>query len=446
MELLKFEPTPVDQLSTISKWFHKIFPFMDRLTSRQRNWFIGITLFNLVSFILLNTLGGAGLLNPLILLVVLQGFNFWYYVSIRNDRPKTKVRDWVDTITFAVVAATFIRTFFIEAYTIPTSSMENSLLVGDFLFVSKMSYGARVPNTPLSFPFVHNKLPFIEGKSYLKLVQLPYGRMPGFGSVQRGDAVVFNYPMEDWHPVDKKENYIKRCVAIAGDSLEVRNKQVFINGKPQGYSHPENLQYKYFLYSNQPLDIQQLHDEFLVNIDANSGNGPMEGHESIYLFDLNQTQLAGLSKWKSIDSIRLAYPFTAGFPDPSVFPASPELFNWNPDFYGPIWIPKAGATIALNEKTLALYERAITVYEGNKLEWVNGQFLLNGNPTTSYTFKMNYHWMMGDNRHNSLDSRFWGFVPEDHVVGKAVFIWLSMDRFAKGMGIRWNRMFHTVGR
>lgn len=444
MENKKFEPTPVAELPKLAQWFHKVFSFMDRLTSRQRNWFIGITFFNVICFLLLITAAKAGLVNPLILLLVLQGFNFWYYVTIKNDRPKSKSRDWVDTITFAVVAATFIRTFFIEAYTIPTPSMENSLLVGDFLFVSKMSYGARVPNTPLSFPFVHNKLPFVNGKSYLKLVTLPYTRMPGFGTVERGDAVVFNYPMEDWHPADKKENYIKRCVAIAGDTLEVRNKQVYIDGVAQKYRHPENLQYKYYVFASQPLDLQKLHTDLNINIDKESGNGVMDGHTSLYCFDLNANQYQSLKKTTGVDSVRLVYQFTKGFPSADIFPNQPELFNWNPDFYGPIWIPQKGGTIELTEKNLYIYERAITIYEGNKLEWDGQTAYINGKPAQTYTFKMNYYWMMGDNRHNSLDSRFWGFVPEDHIVGKAVFIWMSWDRFAEGIGIRFNRLFHLV--
>jgi len=343
---------------------------------------------------------------------------------------KTVVREWTDAIIFAVIAATIIRTFLLEAYTIPTPSMEKSLLVGDFLFVSKYAYGPKVPNTPLSFPFAHHTLPFTKStKSYLEWITLPLYRLPGLGNVQRNDAVVFNYPDGDtttvelqsnysyyalvrehgrdaiWNkaipnpidmehrpikltviarPVDKRENFIKRCVAIAGDTLEIINQDVYINGEKMIYG---------------------------------------KGIELIFS-----------------RSTRSKNEF-----DPNIFPYK-KNYPWNVDNYGPLYIPKEGATVKIDTSNICLYERIISAYEGNDLKIKDGKIYINNEIADSYTFNMNYYWLMGDNRHNSADSRYWGFVPEDHVVGKAVFVWLSLDNTKSLFNgkIRWNKMFRIV--
>lgn len=427
--------TPQPEKHPLS-FLEKVFPFAKRLTRRQVNWFYGITIFNVMSFILLATLAGAGFINPFLLLLIFQGFNILYYITIRNDKPRTSTREWVDAIVFAVVAASFIRMFFIELYTIPTSSMESSLLTGDYLFVSKVSYGPRVPNTPLSFPFVHNRMPFSMRKSYFEFVTLPYARIPGFGSVQKGDAVVFNYP-DDPYPVDKKENYIKRCVATAGDTLMIKNSQVYINGVAQTYQHPENLQYKYVVVGNGPLDTVKMHKDLGVNMTT---KGEDFSHPNMLILDLSAKQIAELKKWPSIKSVE---PYDMSSTAGTLFPGDQNL-NWSVDNYGPLWIPKKGATIQLTMENAMKYGICIRKYEHHEIEYDGKSFKIDGKVATTYTFEMDYYWMMGDNRHNSMDSRYWGFVPEDHIVGKAVFIFFSLDNFNGANSVRWNRVFKFV--
>ncbi len=390
----------------------------------------------------------------------------------REEPKKSVTREWVDAIVFAVVAATIIRTFLIEAYTIPTSSMEKSLLVGDYLFVSKIAYGPKVPNTPLSFPFVHHTLPLTtDTKSYLDWVHLPYFRFPGMGHVQRYDAVVFNYPAGDtvstrfqsnvsyytlvkkygrkrvwsdkrnfgdivYRPVDKRENYIKRCIGLPGDTLQIIDRQVYINGKES--HNPGKYQFQYEVIT----DGHSINPKILDKLNITEGGSTSVPGDFVYvLTNEARDALAKLSIVKKIVPINEK----AGVWDREIFPYD-SLYKWNRDNYGPIWIPKKGATIALNRKTLPLYRRAIRVYEGNDLKEKDGKVYINGEPADHYTFKMNYYWMMGDNRHNSADSRYWGFVPEDHIVGKAEFVWLSMDpnkSLLEGK-IRWNKMMRFV--
>lgn len=359
----------------------------------------------------------------------------WFLLKTRPGQRKSATREWIDAIIFAVIAATIIRTFFIEAYTIPTPSMEKSLLVGDFLFVSKVSYGARIPNTPLSFPFAHHTLPVVGGKSYLEWIKIGYHRLPGFGDVKKGDCVVFNWPAEnEGRPVDKKENYIKRCVGTAGDTIEVREREVYIDGVKT--IAPKNSQTSFHVvtdgtgFSEQAIQRVGLRDgEMLSPIEFN--------------FNLTKAAAADLKSFGNVKSVE-ENSVPQGAYQEFIFPFN-QKYNWNVDNFGPLWIPKKGETIKINSENIALYRKVIGEYEQNNLEERDGKIIVNGKAVDTYTFKMNYYFMMGDNRHNSADSRFWGFVPEDHIVGKAVFIWMSWDSQGSFLKkVRWGRLFNLV--
>ncbi|HTN20393.1 MAG TPA: signal peptidase I [Pelobium sp.] len=363
--------------------------------------------------------------------------NWKFWKKNKEKKKKSAGREWLDAIVFAVIAATIIRGLFIEAYTIPTGSMERSLLVGDFLFVSKMSYGARTPITPVAFPFAHHTMPITGTKAYWDGIQLPYYRLPGFGDIERNDVVVFNYPMDADaplnRPVDKRENYIKRCLGISGDTLKIIDAVVYINGKPTDL--PKMSQTQYYVKTDgtdfNPMALQEIKaDVERVNNDE-------------YVITMPKGEV---DKIKAFSNVKVVTPVIAekNTFEQQVFPSDPH-YKWNQDNFGPLIIPKKGWTVKLDSLTLPLYQRAITVYEGNKLE-VNGTDIkINGKSTDSYTFKMNYYWMMGDNRHNSLDSRYWGFVPEDHIVGKALFIWMSWDENGSFLNkIRWNRLLKGI--
>jgi len=397
----------------------------------------------------------------------------WAFWKKKNPPggKQTKVVEWVDAIIFAVIAATFIRMFFIEAYTIPTSSMEKSLLVGDYLFVSKVAYGPKTPNTPLSFPFVHNTLPLTRTKkSYVEWIKQPYKRLAGFGDVKNNDVVVFHFPEGDtvalnvqnqsyyqlirtygrdrvWNdtrsfgevvarPVDKRENYIKRCIGIPGDEIQMVRGQVTVNGKPQ--KHFDGVQHNYIVRTNgtsiNPKALDRLH---IAEDDRTVFSSER------YVFPLTDENVEKLKNFSNVTSVEKIVE-EAGDWEPAVFPGD-ENFPWNVDNFGPLTIPAKGETVQLTPDNLPLYERVIDVYENNDLEVKNGTIYINGEETTSYTFEMDYYWMMGDNRHNSADSRYWGFVPEDHVVGKASFIWLSLDKDRSLLQkIRLRRMFRTI--
>ncbi|MFM8431560.1 MAG: signal peptidase I [Bacteroidota bacterium] len=359
----------------------------------------------------------------------------WFLLKTKPGQRKSVAREWFDAIVFAVIAATIIRTFLIEAYTIPTPSMEKSLLVGDFLFVSKVSYGARVPMTPLSFPFAHNTMPIVNGKSYLEWIKVGYHRLPGFGSVKRGDCVVFNWPAEEeGRPVDKKENYIKRCIAIAGDTVSLRNQEVFINGKLQEL--PENSETSYHIMTDgKRFNEQAMHKLGVTDVEPLS---PVEFN--MHLTKTAAQEIKGFGNVLMIQPNRIPQELFHEF----IFPFE-KHYGWNVDNFGPLWVPKKGAVVKLDTTNLPLYRKVISEYEGNQLQVDGDKILINGKQTDSYTFKMDYYFMMGDNRHNSQDSRFWGFVPEDHIVGKAVFIWMSWDANGSFLGkIRWNRLFRSV--
>ncbi len=368
-----------------------------------------------------------------------------FWKKKKSAEKKGFVREWTDAIIFAVIAATLIRLFLIEAYTIPTSSMEKSLLIGDFLFVSKVSYGPRIPNTPLAFPFAHHTLPGTQTRSYLEWIKLPYWRLPGFGDIDNNDVVVFNYPMESFRPVDKRENYIKRCVAIPGDELEVRDRELYING--EAAARPEKMQYGYKVKT----DGSGFNPKVLKKFDITEGG--RVSNQGDFTLTMTDEAMNGISGFKNVKDLKPSITEKGVYAE-YIFPNSDaELksnkdrkFFWNVDNFGPIVIPQKDSTVHLTMDNLAIYERIIDFYENNELTLQEGKIIINGVETDTYTFKMDYYFMMGDNRHNSADGRFWGFVPEDHIVGKAVFIWLSIDKNASGLfdRIRWGRMFSLI--
>lgn len=313
--------------------------------------------------------------------------------------------------------------------------MEGSLLTGDYILVSKLSYGPRIPNTPLSFPFAHQRMPFTENTpSFLDWIKIPYLRLFGAPDPEHGDVVVFNYPMEDELPVDQRTYYIKRCVGLPGDSLEVRNGLVFINGKQEDV--PENLQFNY----KAVLDVDTIDSQKVSELGIHEG-GKMR-NKGEYWFTLDPGSVEKLKTIDHVKDVSILLEKKGTYSD-YMFPEN-EHFIWNVDFFGPLYIPQKGQTIHLTVDSLPLYERIIQVYEGNELRQSNDSIFINGQYATSYTFKMNYYFMMGDNRHNSADSRFWGFVPEDHIVGKAVLVLMSIDRSEEGSHIRSGRWFHSV--
>ncbi len=418
-----------------------------------------------------------------------------------SERPVRFVMSWVDALVFALVAVYFINQFFFQNYVIPSSSLEKSLLTGDYLFVSKVSYGPRIPQTPLTMPLTQHTLPIIKTKSYIDWPHWDYRRVKGLGHVKLNDIVVFNYPAGDtivneerWQaadfyqmaysfgqqidqqnnpspvdpstlnaqeqhdyfdrlyaigrnyiannpneygnigsrPTDRRENYVKRCVGLPGQTLQIKNRIVYLDGKPN--KEPENVQYTYYVKLKQDIPDDVLKELGISIEDLTSLN------QSGYM-PLTKRAVAYLKGRKDlVQSIRL----NTDAPTGDLYPLN-AVTGWTRDNYGPVWIPKRGATVQLSLKNIALYERPIRVYENNELTVKNNQIYINGRLAHSYTFKMDYYWMMGDNRHNSADSRYWGFVPEDHIVGKPIFIWWSSDPDRKGLGgVRWSRLFRWV--
>lgn len=418
----------------------------------------------------------------------------WTFWKPRDPAKKTFITEWVDAIIFAVVAASIIRMFLIEAYTIPTSSMEKSMLVGDYLFVSKYHYGPKLPNTPISFPFVHHTLPLTDHTpSYLEWLDLPYHRLAGIEAISRNDIVVFNFPEGDTvcanvqaasyyalvrqygrkailedkiagdimvRPVDKKENYIKRCVAIPGDSIKIIDSQLYVNGQKQEIF--DGMQYNYYLVTNGQVLNSKFLERYGISKEDNENakrfsNSPddmnfVNNNPELNQYDLGNLYLIPLTQDKA-DAIR-KNPFIKavvknirekGLSDADIFPHSAENYNWNRDNFGTLYIPKKGETVTLTEANIHIYQRLIQVYEQNDLKITDHQFYINGEKTSTYTFKMNYYWLMGDNRHNSADSRYWGFVPEDHIVGKALMVWFSSDKDKSfPANIRWDRVLTMI--
>ncbi len=413
-------------------------------------------------------------------------WTFWK----KREGENSKLVEWIDALIFAVIAVSFINIFFFQNFKIPTGSMEKTLLIGDHLFVSKVSYGPRLPMTPLSFPFTQHTMPLVGGKSYLEWIKRPYRRLPGTGHVKRFDIVVFNFPAGDtvcleqqaqsyysivrsaamelinrdrmegknkasydsylakarrivknrYHivvrPVDKEDNYIKRCVAMPGDSLQIIHGDLYINGEKV----PEfpGQQYRYIIRTNgarlNPVTLERMH---IYKSDV------MHMGSSEYVMPLTKANYEKIKKFHIVKSIT-RYENPAGTYAYYIFPHSPD-YPWNEDNFGPLWIPEKGATVQLTLKNLPKYKRIIEAYEHNTLQVKDSTIYINGRPASSYTFKYNYYWMMGDNRHDSADSRFWGFVPETHIVGKPKYIWLSLDKEKHfPANIRVRRMFKKI--
>ncbi len=445
------------------------------------------------------------------LVILTLGFYTYYinytqnptYIVDRSLVPTNKTADTISSLLFAIVVATFVHTYFIQPFTIPTSSLEKSLLVGDFLFVSKYNYGARTPMTTVAAPMVHDTIPFINIKSYSSYPQLPYFRLPGYEKIKNNDIVVFNWPTDTLYnmyktadkryekPIDKKTNYVKRCVGIAGDSLQIKNGIVFINGKE--LILPERAKPQYFYKINLKDDsadnvkndynITEAYDSFEISNEI--WDRPEVKSELINVYKFEETGRDSLKSYVTgaidqnlFDKLNLKYSKSFFYGnltnekyekiktdsriksiekristenEDGIFPdfkdGKPSTTNkWNLDNFGPIYIPKKGATVAINKQTLPFYKTIINEYEGNDLQVNGNEIRINGQVATSYTFKQDYFWMMGDNRHNSLDARYFGYTPENHIVGKPVFIWMSWDSNGKGImnKIRWERLFTTV--
>lgn len=367
--------------------------------------------------------------------------------SVESKKRKSPAREWFDSVLFAVVAATLIRWLFFEAFTIPTPSMENSLLVGDFLFVSKLHYGTRTPKTPLQVPLTHQTIWGTNIPSYTSLIQLPQYRLPGFSEVKRGDVVVFNYPPEMQHPVDLKTNYIKRCVGLPGDKVEVRDLQVYANG--QAMENPPRMENEYFVATTTAVNEEKVFRENGIsefNSYTEGDNDTIKGNEQMGYLVFTTTEIAAkLKSYDFVKSITLVKS-DKDITEPMLYPNS-SLFKWNRDNYGPITVPKEGMVVQLTPENIAVYGPVIKSYEDNEDVVVEEKSVkIAGKAITSYTFKQDYYFMMGDNRHNSADSRYWGFVPMDHIVGKAVFVWMSIDPNPTSFfnKIRWSRIFRVI--
>jgi signal peptidase I len=396
---------------------------------------------------------------------------FWRKTYKEGEKPNVLL-EWLDAIIYAVIVVTFINMFFIQSFVIPTSSMEKTLMTGDYLFVGKLAYGPKVAERPLSIPFVHNALPN-GSKSYSDLIKIDYRRLAGFSEVKRDDNVVFGFPhgdtvlrkcpTDDYYthvrlngreytekmygpltvrPVDKKDNYVKRCVAIAGDTLQIKDGQVYVNGVPQE-SYP-GIQNTYTVVTNGTSINSKILDDMDVNPNEYWFDAALPGYRSIPLNKVNAEKVGKLGNVVKVEQNIDSFP--PDYPDSYllIFPFSRD-FQWTRDNYGPLYIPAKDATVEINLTNLPLYRRIISVYEKNTLEVKDGKIFINGEIAESYTFKQDYYFMMGDNRHNSLDSRYWGFVPEDHIVGKPRVIWFSSDKnkpFPRN--IRWNRLFKFV--
>ena len=369
------------------------------------------------------------------------------YVTNRNLNPENKTSDTISSLLFAIIVATFVHTYFLQPYTIPTSSLEKSLLVGDFLFVSKYNYGARVPMTTVALPMVHDSIPILHTKSYLNFPELPYLRLPALQTIKRTDIVVFNWPADTVHyfgdtktiglrkPIDKKSNYVKRCVGIAGDTLSIVDGFVYINGAVLVLPERAKPQFSYTITT----DGSSFDPTYLLK-ELNITDGVYQTAQNSFYFNALTEESA--SRLKNNPIVKSIVRNIDKETEAGVFPKNNK---WNRDNYGPIYIPQKGKTVALNTENLPFYKKIIGEYEENDLKIIGSEIRINGQVANEYTFKQNYYWMMGDNRHNSEDSRYWGFVPENHIVGKPVFIWMSWDTNGKGLGkIRWERLFTTV--
>lgn len=440
-----------------------------QIINRPKWWTIllFIPIVNLIMFpvIWVETLRsfGRNSTTDTVLGIVTLGLNIYYinytqevqYIENRSLKPRTTAGEWVSSILFAVVAATIVHAYIMQPFTIPTSSLEKTLLVGDFLFVSKFHYGARMPMTAVSFPMTHDTIPVVRKKSYLAKPQIPYTRIPGFQKIKRNDIVVFNWPVDTvnafhqygdgkyhYKPVDKKSNYVKRCVGIPGDSISIVDGIVYVNGEKNTLPDRAKVQFSYLVKTNGPLNPEMLYNRY----DITDG---YDHRENVYLFPaISEESVSMLKNNPNVVEVSRFNRQEDGQWDRTVFP-NDSRYPWNNDFMGPIYIPEKGKTVEINAETIPFYKRIIEVYEGaelgveHKITKNGTEVLLNGNPITEYTFQMDYYWMMGDNRNNSEDARTWGFVPFNHVVGKPVFIWMSWD--SMNGKVRWDRVFTTVG-
>jgi signal peptidase I len=379
-----------------------------------------------------------------------MNWKFWKK-SEKKEVKKSAIREWWDAILFAVVAATLIRWLIMEAYTIPTPSMENSLLVGDFLFVSKFHYGTRTPRTPLQIPLTHQKIWFTNIPSYIPAVQLPTFRLPGISSVKNNDVVVFNVPgmrENNWdiqfqsesswtkYPVDLKTNYIKRCVAIGGDVLEIKNREIYINGNAVPSAPDQRFEYQ--VASNDEINERNLS---AIGLDGDDYKQPVRANNLVYTnMCLTKNTLEKVKSLPYVKSVELTQN------ENECFPFSTYTKSWTGSNFGPLTIPKEGMKLVINDSTLSIYGSTIKDYENLKDVKIEGnKLIIEGKEVTEYTFNQNYYFMMGDNRDNSHDSRYWGFVPADHIVGKGFFIWLSLDKYGSFIDkIRWNRFFKLI--
>ncbi len=463
-----------------------------------KDWIKLIVVLTLYLLFLLWVKSWLGLIVvPFIVDNYITKFINWGWWKKSENKLLRQVMSWVDAIVFALIAVYFVNLYFFQNYVIPTSSLEKSLLVGDYLFVSKLNYGPRKPQTPLSMPLTQHTMPITNGKSYLDFIQWPYERVKGLENIELNDIVVFNYPAGDtvttnpqildyyahcymigesrypqkpimdslsterqravyelyyaagrdyieqnpqifgeimWRPVDRRENYVKRCVGMPGDILEIREKEIYLNGihNPQ----PQNVQFNYWVTFKGAIPEKIRRDLDISKDDL------QKVYNGKHLLPLTNTSYNKLKRYtKLVESIE---PFINNSTE-DIYPLNGNT-KWTADNYGPLWIPKRGESIELTLENLPIYERPIVAYEGNSLEIKDGKIFINGEETTTYTFKMDYYWMMGDNRHNSADSRYWGFVPEDHIVGKPLFVWLSLDKDRSLFDgkIRWNRLFRSV--
>jgi signal peptidase I len=447
------------------------------------SWWIAVLIFPIINLIMLGVIWvdtarsfGKNSYSDTALALLSLGFYNYYlnyfttlkYIENRSIVPKSSSGEWVSSILFAVVVATFVHTYFFQPYVIPSSSLEKSLLVGDFLIVSKMHYGSRVPMTTVGFPMVHDTIPILRQKSYLfndrfdekntswiNKFQLPYLRLPGWDRIERNEIVVFNQPadtlldMNDftpdrnyYKPIDKKTNLVKRCVGIPGDTLEIKEGYVYINGKQNELPDRAKLQFNYeVIFKPGKTFNQSILGLLKTRYDITDGLF-MQGNKLI-VSAASQDAVNKLKNHPSVAQLKRLVR-NEGIQNPEMFPQDPA-FNWNRDYFGPLYIPKAGDSMKITTRNLPVYKRLLTEYEGNTLEIKGNQIYINNELTTNYTFKQDYFWMMGDNRHNSIDARRWGFVPYDHVVGKPVFIWMSWNTNGKGFNkIRWDRVFSTV--
>jgi signal peptidase I len=417
--------------------------------------------------------GNYWLLFGILILADMFLFGFVPWTSWKRNKATGKPRlipELIEAVLMAVAIAFFLRLFILEAYVIPTSSMEKTINIGDYIFVNKLKYGPRMPITLFSLPFTHNTLPFSSRPSYKTRKELRYNRLPGYSRIRNQDIVVFNFPEGDTvlpdltdknetyytlvrkigrdslrkqnkilvRPVDKKENYIKRCMGLPGDTLRILHGTVYINGYKERV--PEKLQYNYFLLSasgNLDYDLLDSLDISWYDMNYNEYNG-------IYEIPLTEKNYASLQKTGLVKGIRKHESVDPAFSQQQVFPFD-RNYLWTEDNMGPLVVPKKNMTLPINRDNIPLYARIISVYEKNSLQIKEQDIYINGEKSASYTFRMDYYFMMGDNRHNSNDSRFWGFVPEDHIIGKAWLVWLSVDKNRSGMKkIRWNKMFKII--